>query len=182
MNINRRNFLKGSVFAGAAACAADAGALGFWNLFGFSSGAPMHGYAAPRLPEIRLGIVGMGGRGQGVLGRIKGLPGVKVVAICDINPNKIAQAQKRLQDAGKPSAKEYLGPEAYRALCDDGNVNVVYNTTPWELHVPVALAAMKGGKHVFTEVPSAFTVDECWELVETSEATKKHCMQLENCC
>ena len=56
-------------------------------------------------------------------------------------------------------------------LCDDPNVDVVYNTTPWALHVPVQLAAMNCGKHVFTEVPSAFTVDECWELVEMSERT-----------
>ena len=181
-NMNRRNFLKGSLFAGAAAYAVDSGAMTWSHFFNFTSGAPMLGYAAPALKEIRVGVVGMGGRGQGVLERIKFLPCVKVVAICDINPEKIKQAQARLKNAGKPAAKEYLGPEAYRALCEDENVNVVYNTTPWELHVPVALAAMRGGKHVFTEVPSAFTVDECWELVETSEKTKRHCMQLENCC
>ena len=114
--------------------------------------------------------------------RIKGLPGISVAAVCDRNPEKIKQSQQRLANQGKPAAKEYLGESAWRALCDDPDIDVVYNTTPWELHVPVALAAMRGGKHVFTEVPSAFTVDECWELVETSEKTKKHCMQLENCC
>lgn len=180
MDMNRRGFLTGALTAGAMACATKANAFSFSSLFGGVSGAPMHGYAAPKIPHIRLGIVGMGGRGQGVMERIKGLPGIDVVAICDCNPKKIAESQQRLANAGK--AKEYLGTEAWRQLCDDPNVDVVYNTTPWELHVPVALAAMKGGKHVFTEVPSAFTVDECWELVETSEKTKMHCMQLENCC
>jgi hypothetical protein len=94
----------------------------------------------------------------------------------------VALAQKRLADRKRPAAKEYVGEEAWRRLCDDPNVDVVYNTTPWKLHVPVQLAAMRSGKHVFTEVPAAFTVDECWELVETSEKTKRHCMQLENCC
>ena len=182
LDINRRSFLKGSLFAGAAACAADVRAFGLGDIFGCTTGAPMHGYAAPQMSEIRVGIVGMGGRGQGVIARVNFLPCVKVVAICDINPEKLVKSQQILKKAGKSAAKEYLGPEAYRQLCDDDNVDVVYNTTPWELHVPVALAAMNGGKHVFTEVPSAFTVEECWELVETSEKTKRHCMQLENCC
>jgi len=178
MDMNRRGFLKGSLLAGAAAVSGCASS----RLFDFTEGAPMHGFAAPALKTIRLGVVGMGGRGQGVLSRLEKMPGVVVTAICDRNPEKLAQSQKRLADQKKPAAKEYLGLEAWRALCEDPNVDVVYNTTPWELHVPVALAAMRGGKHAFTEVPSAFDVDDCWELVETSEKTRRHCMQLENCC
>ena len=147
-----------------------------------TDGAPMHGFAAPKIPNIRLGIVGMGSRGCGILNRASKLPGVTITAICDNVPEKVAKAQKMLADKKKPAAKEYLGDTAWQKLCDDPNVDVVYNTTPWCLHVPVALGAMRGGKHVFTEVPSAFTVDQCWELVETSEKTKRHCMQLENCC
>ena len=41
---------------------------------------------------------------------------------------------------------------------------------------------MEHGKHVLTEVPAAMTIDECWAQVETAERTKRHCMQLENCC
>jgi hypothetical protein len=87
-----------------------------------------------------------------------------------------------LADTKRPAAREYLGDDAWRRLCDDPNVDVVYNTTPWDLHVPVQLAAMNGGKHVFTEMPGALTVDDCWEEVETSEKTRRHCMMLENCC
>jgi hypothetical protein len=54
--------------------------------------------------------------------------------------------------------------------------------TPWIWHTPMAVAAMKAGKNVAVEVPAARTLDECWELVNTSEATQKHCIQLENCC
>ena len=60
--------------------------------------------------------------------------------------------------------------------------DAVILATPNGCHAAGCLEAARLGKHVFTEVPSAFTVDECWELVETSERTKKHCMQLENCC
>jgi len=179
MSTTRRAFLKNAAWLGAVAaggCATRGG------LFCCTEGAPMHRYAAPKIPHIRLGVVGMGGRGCGVLGRVSNLPGVTVTAICDNVPEKIAKAQKLLAAKNKPAAKEYLGDEAWKRLCDDPNVDVVYNTTPWALHVPVQLQAMRCGKHVFTEVPSAFTVDECWELVETSEKTKRHCMQLENCC
>ena len=181
MTATRRNFLKGTAGLGASAMAAGctSGPFGFLDC---TSGAPMHGFRAPAIPHIRLGVVGMGSRGCGVVGRVCNLPGITVAAICDNVPEKIGKAQKMLSDKGKPPAKEYLGDEAWRRLCDDPDIDVVYNTTPWSLHVPVQLAAMHGGKHVFTEVPSAFTVDECWELVETSERTKRHCMQLENCC
>ena len=179
MATTRRGFLKGAAWLGAAAAG---GCCTRGGLFDCTQGAPMHGYAAPKIPHIRLGVVGMGSRGCGVVGRVCNLPGITVTAICDNVPEKIAKAQKMLANKKKPAAKEYLGDEAWRKLCEDPNVDVVYNTTPWSLHVPVQLGAMNGGKHVFTEVPSAFTVDECWELVETSERTKRHCMQLENCC
>ena len=177
---NRRDFLKGIALAGAASAAG--GATGGWWPFGGTVGSPMHGYAAPAIPHIRLGIVGMGSRGCGIVNRASKLPGITITAICDNVKEKVEKAQKMLADKKKPAAKEYLGDTAWQRLCDDPNVDVVYNTTPWALHVPVALGAMRGGKHVFTEVPSAFTVDQCWELVETSEKTKRHCMQLENCC
>ena len=72
--------------------------------------------------------------------------------------------------------------EAWKRLCEDPDVDVVYNATHWALHVPVSLWAMRAGKHTMVEVPGAMTVDDCWEMVETSERTQRHCMMLENCC
>ena len=178
---NRRDFLKGTAWMGLLAAASGC-STARGGLFGGSSGAPMHGFAAKPMPRVRVGIVGMGSRGNGGLTRISQIPGAEVVAICDITEEKLAVSQKKLGALRKPAARAFLGETAYRALCEYDKVDVVYNTTPWNLHVPVALAALRAGKHVFTEVPSAFTVDECWELVETSEAVKRHCMQLENCC
>ncbi len=155
---NRREFLKGAALMGVAATAGGC-ATGGGRWFDFTEGAPMHGFAAPKIPHIRLGVVGMGSRGCGIVNRASKLPGVTITAICDNVPEKVEKAQKMLADRKKPAAKEYLGDTAWQNLCDDPNVDVVYNTTPWSLHVPVALAAMRGGKHVFTEVPSAFTVD-----------------------
>ena len=180
MATTRRDFIRSAAGIGAATALGGCATRG--GLFGGCGGAPMHGFAAPAIPHIRLGVVGIGSLGCGIVGRACNLPGITVTAICDNVPEKIERAKGILAKRNKPAPKEYLGDEAWRRLCEDPDVDVVYNTTPWALHVPVQLAAMRGGKHVFTEVPSAFTVDECWELVETSEATRRHCMQLENCC
>lgn len=67
-------------------------------------------------------------------------------------------------------------------MCEQDDIDLVYIATPWKWHTPIAVYAMECGKHVAVEVPAAGTLEDCWQLVETSERTKKHCMQLENCC
>lgn len=146
-----------------------------------AGGAPMLGFACKPLETVRVGVVGLGSRGMGMINRVSKLPGVVVTAVCDIQDAKIRGAKGSLAKQKRPEPKVYKGPEAYKALCESGDVDVVYNTTPWHLHVPVALAAMNGGKHVLTEVTSAMTVEDCWQMVETAEKCRVHCMQLENC-
>ena len=104
MATTRRDFLKGTAWMGAAAMAGGCCTHGTW--LDCTSGAPMHGYAAPKIPHIRLGVVGMGSRGCGVVGRVCNLPGITVTAICDNVPEKIARAQKMLANKKKPAAKE----------------------------------------------------------------------------
>jgi predicted dehydrogenase len=62
------------------------------------------------------------------------------------------------------------------------DLDIVHIATPWDWHVPMAVDTMKNGKHAAVEVPAAKTLQECWDLVNTSEATRKHCVILENCC
>ena len=176
MNTNRRDFLKGTLWMGAAALAG--GAL----CDAPAAGGAMATFAAPALRKVRVGCVGLGARGSGAVHRISQIPGVEVAAICDIRPEAVAAQQKWLSTNKKPAAKEFIGAEAWKALCQWDGIDVVYNTTPWNLHAPIGLEAMRCGKHVFIEVPAAMYIDECWALVETSEKTKRHCMQLENCC
>jgi len=178
---SRRDFLRSSIFTASAFVAAGC-VSNRRDRFSFRRGAPMIGFADKPMDEVRIGIVGVGGRGFSAIRRLAKIPGAKVVALCDNVQAKIDKGQNWLSEHKFPAAKVYCGETAWRRLCDDPHVDVVYNTTPWELHVPVALAAMNGGKHVFTEVPSALFVDDCWELVELSEKTRRHCMQLENCC
>ena len=180
MNTNRREFLKGSAWlgllAGASGCCIS-------KLLP-SIGAPMQGYACKPLRRVRVGIIGLGNRGRGAVHRLAMIPGVEIAALCDIREEAVAEQVKWMKNERHPSAKRtfYGREDAWQGLCDWDGIDVVYSATPWAMHVPVALYAMRAGKHVLTEVPAAFSVDDCWELVETSELTRRHCMQLENCC
>jgi len=88
-----------------------------------------------------------------------------------------------VEKAGQPRPAGYFrGDHDFERMCDEEDLDLVYNATPWKWHVPVCVAAMKAGKHAATEVPAAVTIDECWELVETSENLNKHCVMMENCC
>jgi hypothetical protein len=142
----------------------------------------MCGYAAPKLDTVRVGIVGLGQRGSGAVERLAYIEGVEITALCDKYPDRVEKAQATLKKMGRPAAKSYSGEDGYKALCESNDVDLVYTPTPWHMHTPIAVYAMKHGKHAATEVPAAVSIDECWELVETSEKTRKHCMMLENCC
>ena len=175
---DRRAFLKGTAWMGLAAAAAGCQ----FERLGLGAGAPMAGFAAPRLKHIRIGFVGVGSRGSYALRRLADFPNVSVSAICDIDEAQMKKNRDFLSGKKLPPAKEFFGPVANKDLCQWDGVDVVYACTPWKLHAPVALEAMRCGKHAFVEVPATMDVDSCWELVETSEATRRHCMMLENCC
>ena len=172
--IDRREFLKGTGWMGLAAFAAGCQ----MDRLGFGSGAPMAEFAAPPLKRVRIGFVGVGARGTYAVKRICQMPGVEITALCDIKEQAIKGCQDHLKAKKLPPAKEYLGPEAYKALCRECACDVVYACTPWMLHLPVAVEAMRCGKHALVEVPATMDVEGCWELVETSEKTRLLCRDL----
>jgi len=140
-------------------------------------------FAAPPLETVRIGFVGVGHQGSSHVTNFLKIDGVEITAICDINPAKVDKMQALVADAGKPRPRGYsAGPEDFRRMCDANDIDLVFTATPWEWHAPVCLAAMRAGKHAATEVPMCPTLDECWELVETAEKTKRHCVMMENCC
>jgi hypothetical protein len=152
---------------------------------GHRSSAPgfnMSGYAAPKIDKVRIGIIGLGMRGPGAVSRMSMIEGVEIKALCDKLPERATKAQKYLTDKGLPKAKEYSGENGWKEMIEKEDLDLIYSCTPWYLHTPIAVYAMEHGRHVATEVPAALTIDECWQLVETSEKTRKHCMMLENCC
>ena len=144
----------------------------------------MHGFAVPPMKEVRVGIIGVGGRGISAVQRIAQIPGCRLTAMSDINPKMLDRAQLWLTDHGYPKAKEWSrngDVDAWKGLCDSDAVDVVYSVTPRALHCAINVYAMDHGKHVLQEVPGAFTIDECWETVEAAERNRRHCMMLENC-
>lgn len=164
----RRTFLKKTVAAGAGIWAASAVAA-----------RPV--FAAQQFPA-RLGFVGVGARGTSML-KVALRVGAKITAVCDLIPERVQRAQRLVEEAGQPQPKGYtLGPEDYKRLCAQQDLDAVYTATPFELHTPVMLAAMKGGKYAASEMPICNTIDQAWELVETSEKTGSPCMLMENYC
>jgi predicted dehydrogenase len=132
---------------------------------------------------VRIGLVGVGNRGTGLVKILLDVPGVELRAICDINEEHLQNAQAIVEKAGRRRPEGYSsGPEDFRRLVAREDLDAVVTATPWELHTPIAVAAMKAGKYAATEVPAAITVEQCWELVKTSEQTGMPCMMLENDC
>ena len=124
----------------------------------------MCGYAAPKIETVRIGVIGLGMRGSEAVRRLSYIDGLEIIALCDKYPDRVAAAQKTLEEMQRPKAKEYTGDEGWKALCESNDIDLVYTPTPWHLHTPIAVYAMKNGKHAATEVPAAKTLDECWEL------------------
>jgi len=133
------------------------------------------------IDTVRVAFIGVGSRGKGAVRRYTFLEGVKIVALCDVVQENLDRSQEILQEAGLPKAYSYSGPEDWKKVCEREDVDLVYVCTHWDLHTPIAVYAMEQGKHVATEVPAAISIEECWQLVNTAEKTRRHCMQLENC-
>ena len=176
--INRRELLQLAAWTGLSSVAAG---CRFDRVCG-CAGAPMAGFSAPKMDRIRVGFVGVGDRGAYAVDRISVFSSVDIVAFCDVRDVAMQKCRDILAKKKLPPAREYFGPEAYKDLCQWDGVDVIYACVPWQLHAPVALEAMRCGKHALVEVPATMDVDSCWELVETCEATRRHCMMLENCC
>ena len=133
------------------------------------------------IDTVHVAFIGLGGRGKGAVRRYTFLDGVKIVALCDLVQENLDISQEILQEAGLPKADIYSGPEDWKKVCEREDVDLVYVCTHWDLHTPIAVYAMEQGKHVASEVPIAISIEECWQLVNTAELTRRHCMQLENC-
>lgn len=173
--MNRRDFLK----TGGAAVVAGAVASRASERGEAQAVAP---FAAEPIAEVRVGYVGIGGQGSSHVRNLLKIPGCRITAVCDIREERTAWATQAITAAGQPPPAAYTrGPRDFERLCETEDLDLVYNATPWEWHVPIMLAAMKNGKHTATEVPAAMTLDDCWAIVEAAEKFRKHCVLMENC-
>lgn len=191
MKENRRKFLKTLGIAAATTSAFPAlNAYSGYNVPGTShltqrnkaATFNMCGFAAAKMNTVRVGVIGIGGRGIGAVKRLAKINDVRINALGDLREEKVSLGKKALNGT-KHNPVLYSGhTDAWKKLCERDDIDLIYVTTHWALHAPIAIYAMEHGKHVAVEIPAATTLDECWQLVETSERTKKHCTILENVC
>jgi predicted dehydrogenase len=189
-NTNRRDFIR------IAAAGAAALGLGIKGVKGDSPGSSgliprerpagqksVMGLACEPLEKVRIGVIGLGMRGMEAVDRLLYVDGVEIKAVCDLLPDRVTKAQKIVTDRGMVQPAGFsAGAEDWKKLCEREDIDLVYSCTPWYLHTPNAVYAMQHGKHAAIEVPGATTLEECWQLVDTAEQTRRHCMMLENCC
>jgi len=179
---DRRDFLKAAALAGLGlvACRPSAASPGVATS---STPAASTLFASPPIERVRMAFVGVGHQGSSHVQNFLRIPGVDIVAICDTHAGNLTRSLDAVEKAGRPRPKAYgdRGPRDYERMIGEETLDLVFTATPWEWHAPVMLAAMRAGKHAATEVPMAVTLEECWELVETAEKTKRHCIMMENC-
>ncbi len=132
------------------------------------------------LKIVRIGIVGTGARGRSHISALLALPGVEIPAVCDIDPEALALTREIFKERARPLPREYTGETDYEKLMERDDLEAVIIASPWDLHTPMSVYSMKSGKITGCEVPIAYTLEECWELIETWEKTGTECMMLEN--
>lgn len=163
----RRSFIQKSAMAGAGISLLPSAIL----------------FSNDRESRARLGFIGVGLRGQGHLELALRRADVDVVAICDIQERMINMSKDLVKKSGKPMPQVILdGPFGYKRLLESRDIDAVIISTPWEWHTVMCLDAMNARKYVGCEVITGTTVEECWELVRTSERTGMPLMMLENVC
>ncbi|MEU3373375.1 Gfo/Idh/MocA family oxidoreductase [Streptomyces sp. NPDC006660] len=146
-------------------------------------GETMIGVPFERRSTVRVAMIGLGNRGAAMLDLYLAVPGVAVVALCDPVKAKAERAAAKVAAAGQPAPAVYVhGEDDYAQLLQRGDVDFAHVATPWDSHFEIAKSALLNGVHVGVECPLALQLDQLWELVDLSERTRRHCVQLENCC
>lgn len=182
--VNRRSFLRTGAVAGA-----GLGLAGLGNSTAAAETAPprkgesMMGVQFEPHETVRVGVIGVGERGSSMIPLFLAIPQIQITALCDTDIASAKKAVKEITDAGRPEPATYTASEHdFERMNRRDDIDFVYIATPWEWHTRMALNAMRNGKHVGSECPIGTSLRELWELVDTSERTRKHCIQLENCC
>ena len=179
--INRRRFIQNTSLSTAA--------LGMVGLEGFATtpapsaeGTYLGDFAAPALPTVRAAFIGLGHRGKGHVKNFSGLPNTEVVALSDLyedNVNRSEQLVFEQQPKHPKGIKKYFGAASlWRKMLEETKPDVVFISTNWSNHAPMAIGTLEANAHAFVEVPLAVTVDELWAIVNAAEKAQKHCIMM----
>ena len=179
-NYNRRGFLQTSTLGAIAASSLSVNCQN--NLNSNRDGIYMGDFSDEPNNNIRAAFIGIN-RGSTHLKNFATLPGTEVVALCDLYEDIVEREYGKLKTYtdSLDNLKKYWGDEdKWKLMLDEVKPDVVFISTNWNSHAPMAIESMKKGAHAFVEVPLAVTLEEMWDIVNTSEKTKKHCMMMEN--
>src|SRR5690606_11178319 len=106
---------------------------------------------------VRIGLIGLGNRGMGMLPGWAAVPGAQITAVCDIRADRAKKAADQLVELGKDRPAEYgESADSYRKLVSSSDVDFAYVPTPWELH-------------------------GLWSRAATSQRMRKYLFVMENC-
>ncbi len=193
--MRRNTFLKLAASAGLliggssilCACRRDIDSSSFEDLLagGFSDGSCI-GLSSNPISNVRIGLIGLGNRGSCLIKLFDWMISqnmATIVALADLHEAQLTESLALLKIQQNTIPQTYHGTEdSWKSLADRDDIDLIIIATPWEYHAEMSTYCMEKGKHVACEVPLAYTLKDCWKIIETSERTKKHCMLLENCC
>jgi predicted dehydrogenase len=145
----------------------------------------MGGFSAPKIETVRCAFIGVGSRGSGHARQLAEIEGTEIVAISDLYEDLAKRSEERCKESGKGTRHQdialYYGSEdGWKKMLQEVKPDAVFIATPWPLHTPMGVMAMQQNAHAFIEVPIGQTIENMWQLVDTSEQTQKHCMMMEN--
>ena len=182
--IGRRNFLKKTSLSAASLYMASTVACTTEKENTPSGGAYMGDFAAPKLDTVRIAMIGVGARGSGHARQLASIEGTEIVAIADLYEDLVDRSVTNCVAAGNGRhqniARYFGGDGDWKKMLAEVKPDAVFIATNWSNHAPMAIETMKQGAHAFVEVPIAVTLQEMWDIVDTSEQTQKHCMMMEN--
>ena len=146
----------------------------------------MVGFKTTPIDKVKVGLIGIGNRGKTLIQMFDWLienEKAEIVALCDLDGKNIDYALNHLKDKQSLIPKTYAnGENDWENVAKLEEVDLLLIATPWEWHTPMAIFGMENGKHVASEVPIAYTLEDCVKIVQTAEQTSKHCIMIENCC
>ncbi|MEN0006067.1 MAG: Gfo/Idh/MocA family oxidoreductase [Bacteroidota bacterium] len=146
----------------------------------------LFGFKADPIEKVRVGVIGIGNRGNTLIEMMQWLVEngrAEIVGLCDVEEKRVRKGLEKVAQWQQSTPRAYYDGELdWQNLAQQEDVDLLLITTPWRWHAPMALYGMEQGKHVASEVPIAYSLAECWELIETAERTQRHCIMIENCC
>ena len=131
------------------------------------------------MKELRIGFVGLGQRGSGMLRTFLSYPNVDVVAVCDVYKDRVEDASKFILEKRNHEPRKY---QDFQKMLLDKEIDAIYIASSWEEHINQAIECMEHHIPVAMEVGGAYSIKDCWRMVNAYEKTKTPIMMMENCC